>query len=73
MEHENEETPVQLSLFPKREDPFLGLEGRWLEFPYAWSGPDAEVLRFYAEYLRQSSRSLPGSLADALEKRTRSV
>lgn len=73
MELENEEKETQLSLFPEREYPEMGIEGRWLLYPYAWTGPDAEVLHFYAEYLRQSSRSLPGSLADALEKGTRSV
>lgn len=73
MEHENEEKETQLRLFPEREYPEMGIEGYWLLDPYAWTSPYAEVLRFYAEYLRQSGRSLPGSLADALEKGTRSV
>jgi hypothetical protein len=56
MEPKNGETPRQLSLFPE-----TGMEGRWLDYPYAWTDLDAEYLRFCAEFLRKGNQSLLGT------------
>jgi hypothetical protein len=45
MERLNEEKPSQLSLFPE-----MGIEGRWLDLPYAFANLDEAVRPFLAGY-----------------------
>jgi hypothetical protein len=66
MESFYEEASRQISLFPEREFPEMGVEGHWLDFPYAWVSLDAGYLRFCAEYLHRVNFPLHDSREDLL-------